>query len=151
MGGVLTVDSRTERWWFAADMCTGVNGLAGWHRSRDVYAEAERELAGETYTARLEEDRSKAIEGNANQPTPEFQAEVTGTLRQQYMDKILSDKGYRLSAPAETVARAYAGVAGLLNALCIFDVAVLSLMGLGAEPTGQKHRRRKGEREGQAK
>ena len=65
----------------------------------------------------------------------------------RYVDKILSDKGYQLVAPAETVARAYAGVAGLLNALCIFDAVVLAAMGVFGEPTGQMPRRRKDERE----
>ena len=124
MGGVMTVDQRTERWWFVANISTGLNGLVSWYRSERVYDEVEREI-----------NRSD-------------QASATrGALRGQEVDKILSRKGYRLAAPTETVARAYAGVAGLLNLLCVFDAAVLALMGLGAESSGPRKRRQQDEPE----
>lgn len=147
MGGVMTVDSRTERWWFAANMCTGVNGLTGWYRSKDVYAQAELELASDAYATRLRDDHSLATSADGRMLTSVQQVDVSNALRLQYVDKILSDKGYRLSPPAETVARAYAGVAGLLNALCIFDVVLLALMGKGLESIAGKRRRRQGEGE----
>mgnify|MGYP000853354412 CR=1 FL=1 len=34
----------------------------------------------------------------------------------------------------DNVARAYAGIAGLLNLLCIFDATILALMGRFGEP-----------------
>ena len=152
MGGVMTVDSRAERWWFAADLCTGVNGLASWYRSNRIYAEVDRELNTEPYASQFQKSAPDAISaesgGGRYQLSPAHKAEVVGILRSRYVDKILSAKGYRLSAPAETVARAYSGVAGLLNALCIFDAVVLALMGVGPEPGGQGPRRRRDEQEG---
>lgn len=155
MGGVMTVDNRTERWWFAADMCTGVNGLVSWYRTNDVYAKVDRELLSGKYASKYRDASPKAVFQEENR-NPEYQissrqrAAVAGALKERYVDKILSDKGYRLAAPAETVARAYSGVAGLLNALCIFDAVVLALMGMGAEPAGRTRRRGKGDQEGAA-
>jgi len=150
MGGIMTVDSRTERWWFAADLCTGVNGLVSWYRSKRVYAEVDRELKSGPYAEQFYEDAPNAVgeESRRYYLSSAHRAEVVSDLRQRYVDKILSDKGYRLAAPAETVARAYSGVAGLLNALCIFDAVVLVLMGRGAEPGSTTPQRRKDDREG---
>jgi hypothetical protein len=36
--------------------------------------------------------------------------------------------------PAAGVARAYTGIAGMMNLLCIFDVLMLGLMGVWGEP-----------------
>lgn len=154
MGGVMTVDSRTQRWWFMADIGTGVHGLIGWYRCNRVYEEAERVLDRGPDAARLSKDQHGAtLEEESTRPnsqlSPTHLAAVTGKLREQYIDKILSEQGYRLSAPAETVARAYAGVAGLLNLLCVFDAAVLALMGAGAEPSARSRRRRDDAPEGE--
>ena len=43
----------------------------------------------------------------------------------------------KLVTPAETVARAYSGVAGLLNLMCIFDALMLASMGVRGEPAPQ--------------
>jgi hypothetical protein len=42
--------------------------------------------------------------------------------------------GLALATPMDNAARAYTGIAGLLNLLCIFDVVALSLMGAASEP-----------------
>lgn len=48
-------------------------------------------------------------------------------------DYKLTRAGIALVAPAETVARAYSGVAGLLNLMCMFDALMLSVMGVRGE------------------
>jgi len=106
IGGVLTVDSVRERWWFVAEMLTGVHGLIGWHRQREVY---DRVLANERLNLRDPHD-------------------------QAVLDAKLQAEGVALVTPADTAARAYAGVAGLLNLMCIFDALMLSIMGIRGEP-----------------
>jgi hypothetical protein len=101
VGGVLTVDSQKERWWFAAQMLTGVNGLAAWQRQKLAY-QALAKVKGDS----LEERTVNA--------------------------------GIALVVPSETVARAYSGVAGLLNLMCIFDALMLSIMGARGEPRPQE-------------
>jgi len=96
IGGVLTVDYYSERWWFAAEMLTGIHGLVGWYRQKAVYN-------------RLPQMRGASL------------------------DEKLKNANLALVAPGETVARAYAGVAGLLNLLCIFDALMLSVMGVTGE------------------
>ena len=149
MGGVMTVDKRTERWWFVANISTGLHGLVSWYRSEQVYDQANRAIDSGQYAGAFRKDRREV----ADQPGQSDQRQIaamTGELRGQYIDKILSDDGYRLAAPTETVARAYAGVAGLLNLLCVFDAAVLALMGLGAESAGARKRRQDDGREGKS-
>jgi len=97
VGGVLTVDSVQERWWFVAEMLTGVHGLVGWHRQRTAYEEL------------------RSAEGDG-------------------VEEKMQGRGIALVAPADTVARAYAGVAGLLNLMCMFDALMLSIMGRTGEP-----------------
>ncbi|HUS90771.1 MAG TPA: DUF6677 family protein [Phycisphaerae bacterium] len=110
VGGVMTVDSVRERWWFIAEMLTGVHGLVGWHRQRKVY---ENVLSGQAYDLRRQDD-------------------------QDLLDAKLHEEGVALVAPAETVARAYAGIAGLLNLMCIFDALMLAIMGRTGEPPPPK-------------
>lgn len=105
MGGVMTVDSRNERWWFVADMFTGVHGLVSWQRQERVW---QQELG----------EGAAAVE----------------TADPSVMDKKLHQAGLALVAPTDTVARAFAGVAGLLNLMCVFDATMLSLMGVRGEP-----------------
>lgn len=110
VGGVMTVDRRHEPWWFTAQMLAGINGLVGWQRSEAVYREITREG-----------------------PIPvTVQPGIDPYLaRRMAVDDELGDKA--LVAPEGTVARAYAGVAGMLNLMCIFDAAVLSIMGVRGE------------------
>ena len=42
------------------------------------------------------------------------------------------------AAPMDSVARAYSGTAGLLNLMCIFDAAILALMGRTGERRAAK-------------
>ena len=102
IGGVLTVDSQREKWWFAAQMLTGANGLTAWQLEKRAYQDLQKNASGRSL-----EDR-------------------------------MVDKKIALVAPAETVARAYSGVAGLINLMCIFDVLMLSLMGVRGEPALDK-------------
>jgi hypothetical protein len=119
IGGVMTVDHRYEPWWFAAEMLTGVHGLVGWQRSKAEYRALVRE-------GRVVVD-----------PPPGADPHLAERVA---VDARLGDKA--LVAPAGTVARAYAGVAGMLNLLCIFDAAVLGVMGVRGErkrrPTEKK-------------
>jgi len=94
LGGVMTVDPITQRWWFVAEMLTGVHGLVSWYRQHEVV---------------------QALVG-------------PGQVHPLQLDKHLAEANLALVAPTDTVARAYAGVAGLLNLMCIFDAVVLTLL-----------------------
>ena len=96
MGGIKTVDCQAERYWFYAQMVTGVHGLAGWQRQRNTQHDIE--VDPEKYSSAASSERISLV------------------------------------APVDTVARAYSGVAGLLNLLCIFDATILALMGSSGEP-----------------
>jgi len=121
MGGVMTVDHQAERWWFIAEMFTGVHGLIGWHRAQRVYD-------------KVPIDRELEMSSSA---------EADPSLHQQMLiDAAMQAKGVVLVHPTDTVARAYAGVAGLLNLLCIFDATMLALMGIAGEPVAEGVARR---------
>ncbi|MFB3892062.1 MAG: DUF6677 family protein [Phycisphaerae bacterium] len=110
MGGVMTVDPRNERWWFVADMLTGVHGLVGWQRYNSEHA-------------RLEQELDKTLHGVPH----------AALRRLDDMDRLLAQKNLALVAPGDTVARAYCGVVGLLNLMVIFDALMLSLAGISGE------------------
>lgn len=114
MGGVMTVDSRYDRWWFYAQSLSGVHGLAGWWRQEQVYRDVARRLGKE-----------QILPAPDGRPTDE----------QMRVDAALREKGVVLANPTEGVARAYSGVAGLLNLLCVFDAALLAMMGRRGEPS----------------
>lgn len=105
VGGVFTVDSQREKWWFAAQMLTGVNGLAAWQREKMAYRN-----------------------------------DLTDPEDGEKLEDRMVTKQIALVAPAETVARAYSGVAGLVNLMCIFDALMLSLMGMRGEPAPERRR-----------
>ena len=107
MGGVMTVDPARERWWFIAEMFVGGHGLVSWQRSRSVI-----------------EDIRDDPEWSRPGPTP-------ASVR---LDEALKKRGLAVEPLTGTVARAYAGVAGLLNLMCAFDALMLSLMGVQGEP-----------------
>jgi len=113
VGGVMTVDSRYDRWWFYAQSLCGVHGLVGWYRQDRVYKELAKEFGVTQFTA--------APDGR---PTDE----------QMRIDEKLQTRGVVLANPSEGVARAYSGIAGLLNLLCVFDVVLLAMMGQAGEP-----------------
>jgi hypothetical protein len=103
-------------------MMTGVHGLVGWQRQRGLYT---RVLARERLDLRRGYD-------------------------QDLLDDKLQKEGVALVAPANTVARAYSGVAGLLNLMCIFDALMLSLMGATGEPSAEGEEGKKGEKNKEA-
>ena len=123
MGGVMTVNPETERWWFVADMLAGVHGLVGWYRYHDVAADYVKK-------------------STIDPPVPGDTA--LEARRQEAIEEYLTGEGLALVAPTETVARTYAGVAGLLNLMCIFDAVVLSLIGVRGEARPPGDRRRQG-------
>ncbi|HOF18679.1 MAG TPA: hypothetical protein PK082_07195 [Phycisphaerae bacterium] len=108
VGGVMTVDSQNERWWFVAEMFTGIHGLVAWHQSK-------------SFTDRLAADKGPV------ENLDEWNA-------------LLNAEGVYLPYPTDNVARAYAGVAGLLNLLCVFDAVILSIMGVTGEPGGARRK-----------
>ena len=98
LGGVLTVDHRNARWWFVAQMLTGVHGLVGFYDQKQVY------------------QTLPAVSNDAE------------------LDAMLQEKGIALADnPTDSIARAYTGVAGMLNVLCIMDALLLGLMGVQGE------------------
>ncbi|MHC4295506.1 MAG: DUF6677 family protein [Planctomycetota bacterium] len=113
VGGILTIDYHNERWWFAAQMLTGIHGVWGWHRQQTLYTE-------------LVADSAVGLV-----PTP-------GTYQRELwnyrLDRRLARDNLALSAPVATLARAYTGVAGLLNLMCVFDAVMLSLLRVTGEP-----------------
>jgi hypothetical protein len=169
MGGVMTVDKQGQKWWFAAEMLTGVHGLVGWQRQEEQVRELEpiiqKEMAQEgaslqnriqdnrrelneyhTQVARLKISIQAATDAQERQMLQEdlktrleaqknIEAEVIGLHRQLYnlrsahTVKVLARKKLALVAPMSTLARAYAGVAGLLNLMCVFDAVMLALIG----------------------
>ena len=50
---------------------------------------------------------------------------------------MLHQEKLSLVSPVDTAARAYCGVAGLLNLMCIFDALILAIMGSTGEPKPQ--------------
>ena len=126
LGGVMTVDSRYESWWFAAQSLTGVNGLAGWYRQEQVYKDISSDP-----------DENNPLVTRSGRPGPE----------QMAVDYELQRRGLALATPTEGVARAYTGVAGMLNLLCIFDAMMLCFLGIRGEP-GSKNNRQEPEKPG---
>jgi TM2 domain-containing membrane protein YozV len=108
IGGVMTMDPTADKLWSSAEMLTGAHGIVAMVRQKRVY--------DEIYAEHPELDT----------------ATMTGERRLR-LDAALADRGVALVYPADVVARAYAGVAGLLNLLCIFDVTVLALMGAAGD------------------
>lgn len=118
MGGTLTVDQYNERWWFAAQMLAGAHGLASWHRQTALY------------------NRLMNGPDGLQPPLPDPGGDISRA--QLEMDEVLAREKLALVAPTDTVARAYAGVAGMLNLMCIFDAIALALIGT----TGERASRR---------
>lgn len=116
-GGVFTVDPREQRWWAAAQMLTGASGVASWYRQD-------------------REHRSALIEAMKRAQRPDGDM----TTRQAYL-AVLVERRLDLVHPAENPAMAYAGIAGMLNLICIFDAALLAAMGSFGEPPPPKRRR----------
>jgi len=138
IGGVMTVDSRYERWWMVAQMLTGVDGVYCWYRQDKVYKDL-----------RLDPDVDRAIEARKNRFQRSGKAGVVNlnaissspTGRpdelQMIVDQKLQEREIALVDPAGEIARGFSGIAGMLNLLCIFDALILAMMGKGSEPTLQ--------------
>ncbi|KKM02374.1 hypothetical protein LCGC14_1785050 [marine sediment metagenome] len=123
-GGVFTVEPITKRWWFAAQMCTGASGLAGWYR---------QELVRGRITAGLDID-------------PKPPRRHAAQWHQSYSEALIK-KEIALSYPTSNVARAYSGVAGMLNLMAIFDAVMLGALGRFGEPPPDKKKRPQQERQ----
>ena len=120
-GGVFTVEPLRQKWWFAAQMCTGVSGAAGWVRQERYRTDITKNFA----------DR------DLRTPTPPRRGLGRRELAAKWWtayNEALAAKRVNLNYPADTVARAYSGVAGMLNLMCIFDAVLLAAMGVFGEP-----------------
>jgi len=124
IGGATTVEPRYERWWFIAQMLTGVNGVVGWKIQDRVYDRLQEQLA-----------RDPQYIGYVERIRRTYGSYDPLAVQRSYLDKLQAKEGIALVAPTETVARAYSGVAGMLNLLCIFDALMLSLLGIRGEPS----------------
>lgn len=113
MGGVMTIDPEAERWWYLADLFAGVHGLAAWQIQQHTWQTLADDPQVRQQQAALSHDPIQAA---------------------AVMDARLQQNRLALTAPTDTVARAYAGIAGLLNLMCIFDAMLLSLLGTRSEP-----------------
>jgi len=120
IGGTFTVEPLTQRWWFAAQMCTGASGLAGW----------------------LRQDRTrKRIARDVNlDPRDVLDPGAPDRFRRDYV-KALSSDDLAVTYPADNVARVYSGVAGMLNIMAVFDAVMLAAMGRLGEPPPQKKKK----------
>ncbi len=117
IGGVMTVDHRAQKWWFTAQAFTGTHALVSWRRTENVYRDIVPEVR----------EIARRWRGSGEEK-PQLYEQIV-------YDTALAPRGLVLTAPVESVARAYTGVAGLLNLLCIFDATVLALMGKSGEPS----------------
>jgi hypothetical protein len=139
VGGVLTVDYYNSRGWFVAQMCTGAHGLYGWHRQKEVYDPLFKGIADD-----MKENNPKIIPQSVislymlgiseNRDSADQNTVREATLVVGEVDAALQKEGLAMLYPTENVARAYAGVAGMLNLLCIIDAMILSFMGSYGEP-----------------
>jgi hypothetical protein len=125
MGGVMTVDRQYHPKWFYAQMMTGIHGTVSWYRQKQVYQELCEELGRDL------EDFQPA-------------ADERPTSLQLQTDERLNDREIALVPPVEDVARAYAGVAGMLNLLVIFDAAMICLMGMAGEKRPEEKQKQEG-------
>ncbi len=123
IGGVMTVDRQAEKWWFCAQVLSGVHGLVAWQRNERVYVDLQKKLEEDPhYKLRMRQARPGMVD----------------FVHQGAVEQSLADDGLALIPPADTIARAYSGVAGMLNLLCIFDAFLLALMGVRGEPTKEQ-------------
>lgn len=123
IGGPLTVDYYNDRIWFFADVCAGAQGLYGWQRQKAIYAKAFDETGLD-----FETGHRRYLKGTSDNPGDE-------AAYAMIIDDKLEKEGIALShMPTVNVARPYAGIAGMLNLLCIMDAVVLAMMGVYGEP-----------------
>ncbi len=136
IGGIMTVDRVYQPWWYAAQMMAGVNGLVSWNRQARIYDALEQDPD----IQQMLKQRRATLRGPQGQVPPmEITAPAGGRpddLQMQVDFKLQQAQGGSLAVadPAAGVARAYTGIAGMMNLLCIFDVLMLGLMGVWGEP-----------------
>lgn len=117
MGGVMTVDFHYEKWWFAPQSITGIHGFIGWYRQEQVYKSLLPDL------------KNNVVKNNrVGRPGREQMAK----------DSQLQQKGLVLATPTGDIVRAYTGIAGMLNLLCIFDAVILCFLGFRGEPNREE-------------
>ena len=117
LGGVFTVDPVRERWWYAAEMMSGVSGL---------YARGLSVAKSDAIAHDLVNQNKLSTLGPPRNPVD---AEAWWKV---YNDKLAED-GLAMVYPVDVVSRAYSGVAGMLNLLVIFDAMILGLLGRAGE------------------
>ncbi|MBS3822246.1 MAG: hypothetical protein GVY16_06900 [Planctomycetes bacterium] len=136
MGGVMTVDSRYESWWFLAQQMTGANGAVSWARQDRIY----QELARDEDIQDMLRDRQATYQQGRHGELPPLEITPAPGGRPDKLRMLVDLElqqmrgGIALAHPTAGVARAYTGVAGLMNLLCIFDAMMLALMGVRGEP-----------------
>jgi hypothetical protein len=119
IGGVMTVDPIGQSGWYAAQMLTGISGVTGWQPQKRY-----RQGVARHFPAHLRVADPKKLPAD-----PESRKEWYG----RFVHRMAQD-GTALVYPADVAARAYTGVAGMLNAMCIFDAVMLALLGRVGEP-----------------
>lgn len=136
IGGVMTVDRVYQPWWFVAQMMTGANGLISWNRQDRIYDQLKQDPDIQALL------RSSYVAPTGSQdPPPLMDIAPAAGARHDALQMLVDYKlqqaeggSVALAHPAAGVARAYTGIAGLMNLLCIFDVLMLGLMGVRGEP-----------------
>jgi TM2 domain-containing membrane protein YozV len=152
IGGPLTMDYYNDRIWFFAQMCNGVHGLYGWHRQKSVYDPIFDDIAKRwDITDTKIDGKDVSARENASRRYARGVSDVPLTdeeVRQLHVPEIVGEVELKLQKdsvalalmPTLNVARPYAGIAGMLNLLCIMDAVVLSFMGVYGEPTPEPPR-----------
>ncbi len=117
IGGTFTVNPQQEKWWWRAQMCTGVSGIFSHIRQgracQDYHRKANLDLKSRRLNPTLDQHKDYFL--------PSLQ-------------KVLAEDNMALVPPASDLAYVFTGVAGLLNLMCVFDAVMLALMGKFGEP-----------------
>ena len=125
IGGVMTADKVYEPMWTYSQNLIGSYGGLCWYRQDKVY----KEIAAEPDIKELFRQGSlqhKVIIHPSKSGRPDE--------LQMRVDKELAKRNIAAVYPGASIARAYAGVAGLLNLLCIFDAIILAMMNAKPDP-----------------
>ena len=133
LGGTMTADKVYQPMWTYSQALIGSYGGFTYYRQDQVY----KRLSVNPRIVELVEgyDPEGFSEDENGSKKPQLRPVKIVAARggrpdalQMEVDSILAEEKIALAYPTCTVAHAYAGVAGLLNLLCIFDVIMLCLM-----------------------
>ncbi len=135
------------------------NLAEGIRQDKDVKAEIDRserslhqlrleydKVARELKIAKDQPDQGKRVKDLTEQQQ-KLMFDISGKqadlahFKLDYLDGEMAREGLALTSPTDNVARAYAGVAGLMNLLCVFDALMLGLLGSVGEklpPDGEE-------------